>query len=381
MKYYYTLILLLILGITGCELETETQTNETPIEQTSPFQLLLDSVYTEHPNATGILMHVEAPDQGISFSGAVGFASREDSILLQPEAPALIASNTKSYVAAAIMNLVEDDMISLDSPIDTLLSQEVSALFKEDGYALDSITVSQLLSHTSGIFNYVEAPIYMPSISNDPLHHWTRIEQLTLATTAGDPLYAAGSDFTYADTNYLLLTIILEEITGQPFFEAISTLLNFDAHGLNATWFHTLEEHSLDGQLVTQYWSESNVSSKKIDVSMDLYGGGGIASNTKELALFSQLLFENEFFEKEATLQRMLEQPILASGETPGYSLGLTHGTVLEHQSIGHGGFWGTTVNYFPDFNASVAIFVLERDERSQRRYLMEGTVKILQAN
>lgn len=378
MKQLPPIAILLFIALISCDSTSFKAPEEKVKQPISLFQNMLDSIYQLHPNAIGLMMHVEAPDQNISWSGAVGFASREDSIPLKPEAPALIASNTKSYVAAAIMNLVEDNVISLESSIDSLLTPEITSLFLSDGYVLSDISVSHLLSHTSGIFNYVDAPNYIPSLRNDPMHHWTRLEQLTLATSAGDPLYTPGSDFTYADTNYLLLTIILEEATGKPFYDAISELLEYDAHGLNATWFHTLEEHELDSQLVTQYWSESNVSSKKIDVSMDLYGGGGIASNTKELALFSQLLFENKLFKKEETLQRMLEQPVLDSGETPNYSLGLTHGKVLEHQSIGHGGFWGTTVNYFPELNASVSIFVLERDERIQRKHLMEGAVQVL---
>ena len=76
-------------------------------------QAMVDSIYGTDTTVVGLLVHVEAPDRGISWSGASG-RSMKGGAALDPEAPFLIASGIKTYVSATILRLVEEGKLTLD---------------------------------------------------------------------------------------------------------------------------------------------------------------------------------------------------------------------------------------------------------------------------
>jgi D-alanyl-D-alanine carboxypeptidase len=110
---------------------------------------------------------------------------------------------------------------------------------------------------------------------------------LQQAVKMGDPLGKPEDVFHYEDANYLLCTEIIEEVTNKPFYEAMRELLRYDELGFTDTWFPTLEAKGENTKtLIHQYWDEMGWDSYNIDISWDLYGGGGIATTTKETAQF-----------------------------------------------------------------------------------------------
>ncbi|MEM1319790.1 MAG: serine hydrolase domain-containing protein [Bacteroidota bacterium] len=369
-------LLLLALSLLACQPQAPSTTTTAPPAQTEAFQAILDSMLQQHPGMTGLMAHVEAPEQGISWSGAAGKQGPEKGQPLRADQPVLIASNTKTYVSVSILRLVEMGKVKLDQPIGALLSDQTRELLITDGYDLEGITVAHLLSHTGGVFNYVDAEDFFGRMEKNPKHRWTRDEQIALAISAGEPLGKAGALFKYADTNYLLLTEIIEQLTGQPFYEAMKELMAYERHGLTATWFHTLEPAPQGVKpLAYQYVGSLSINSYQLDASYDLYGGGGLAATSKDLARFSQLLFEGKFFEKPETLDLIYTKMPTEDQQDSNYLLGLSSSKVKAMQSYGHGGYWGTTVKYIPELNASIAIFILERDERKYRPVVMEAIV------
>lgn len=118
------------------------------------LEILLDSVYNSNKDALGILIHVESPNHKLSWTKAVGYSDSSRTTSLHPNQPTLIASNTKTYVSAAILRLVEDHIIKLDDSIADLLSDKTHELLVKDNYNLKKITIRHLLSHTSGIHDY-----------------------------------------------------------------------------------------------------------------------------------------------------------------------------------------------------------------------------------
>lgn len=131
-------------------------------------------------------------------------------------------------------------------------------MFETRGYLLDSIQIKHLLTHTSGIQNYADQS-YNDFINKNKRHRWTREEQLGLTLKAGPPLGKPGTTFSYTDANYLLLTEIIEQATGEPFFIAMRRILRYDTIGLSNAWMPTLEEKPKGTKsLVHQYWREIN---------------------------------------------------------------------------------------------------------------------------
>lgn len=339
---------------------------------------LIDSIYNANPASVGIMVHVEAPDKGISWSGASGYSEKNTKIKLQPDQPAWIASNTKTFVSASILRLVEEDKLSIDQPIKNLLSDKTRRLFEQCGYNLDEITIKHLLSHTSGIQDYANQE-YIDFIDGNKLHRWTRDDQLALTLRLDPPPGKPGFTYSYTDANYLLCTEIIETIEKKPFYTAMRELLKYKTLGINNTWFPTLEEEPINTETMAhQYWGQKGWSTYEIDISVDLYGGGGITCPTKDLASFTYELFNANIIQDTAVLNLIFTEIKTEDEEPSNYYLGISLSEYNNFKAYGHGGFWGTEVLYFPDLNTSVAIYVLEKDERKIIKSLMDQIVGIL---
>lgn len=354
----------------GCKTET-TKDKKITHKTTEIFQSIIDSIYTENPTSIGIIAHIESPKKGISWSGSAGYSVINKSKKLHANEPALIASSIKTYVSAAILRLQEDKKLTIEDPIANHLTNKTTTLFTNDGYNFKQIKIKHLLSHTSGIDDYVNEG-YLDFINKNQKHRWTRDEQMKLAIKVGNPLGQPQDVFKYADVNYLLATEIIEQKTGKPFYKAIRELLKYKELGFENTWFPTLEvQPEGAANLVHQYWNEKEYGNMKLDfswdsyehdISWDLFGGGGIATNMKELAQFSYHLFNNNIIKNEQVLKLITTNVPIRNNQPNTYRLGLSDATIKGLQSLGHGGFWGTNVFYIPQLDASIAVCVLERN-------------------
>lgn len=340
------------------------------------FQESIDSIYNANPESNGIMVHVESPKYNVSWSGAVGYSDKSIKKRIEPDQPALIASCTKTYVSATILRLVEEKIIEINQPIKYLVSNKTRMLFESDGYVLDSITLKHLLSHTSGIEDYANQE-YRKYIIKNPKHRWTRDEQLELAIKVGNPLASPGKVYRYANVNYLLLTEIIEKLTGNPFYTAMRELLRYESLGLNNTWFPTLEEKPKGTKsLVHQYWGE--YSSFRFDVSIDLYGAGGLASTTKDLACFFSNLFNAKIIKDTTVLNLIFTEIQTNDSIQSNYYLGLMSDEYRGLKAYWHKGFWGNYALYFPDLNTSISVFILETDKRILGRDIINQIIGIL---
>ena len=347
----------------------------TSVSAQNKYQKLIDSIYNANQDAKGIMVHLESPSMHISWSGASGYSDFNKKIVLEADQPALVASNIKTYISATILRLVEMNKIQLNQSINSVLTEKTKKLFSNDGYDLDSIKIVHLLSHTSGISCYWD-DAYIEFVNKHPKHHWTRNEQLELAVTVGDPLKKPGETFEYADVNYLLLSEIIEVVTGKPFYKAMRELLRYKELGLNSTWIPTLEETPKGVKpLVHQYDEKYNWDSYDFDPSWDLYGGGGIACTTRDLARFSYNLFNSNII-KDTDILNLIFTKINTQDTTENnYHLGLGEYEYSGIKGFGHDGFWGTSVVYFPKLETSIAVFVLEKEKSSLTSSIIERLV------
>ncbi len=349
---------------------------QAPLE--AKLQSALEAVYQEHPEAVGMLVHVEAPEKNISWSAAAGYSNKDTKATLKSDQPALIASSIKTYVAATMLRLVEEKKLTIDQSIGTLLTEKTKKLFTSDGYDLSAIQIQHLLSHTSGIANYADKA-YIEHKDKNPNYRWTRDEQLALTITKGDPLGKPGSLFSYTDANYLLLTEIMEQVTDLPFYEAMRKLLKYKELGINDTWFPTLEEKpNGTKEMAHQYWSEMNWDAQKMDISWDLYGGGGIACPAKDLALFVQYYFNGKIVEDEAIRNLIFTYIPTPETELNPYYLGLSESNYHGMKAYGHGGFWGTVMMHFPTINTSIAVYIQDRSARKLQKNVLDALSKVV---
>ncbi|WP_421798847.1 serine hydrolase domain-containing protein [Haliscomenobacter sp.] len=331
---------------------TATLKNSSSNSSGAAFQALLDSAIND--KMPGILVHVESPKHKISWSGAAGVSDTKTQNKLQPDQTFRIASVTKTFVACSILRLWEQGKLALTDPISKYISPEHTAILIEGGYQPDQITIRHLLTHSSGMFDHAAAQIYLEKIQNDPTHHWTRTEQLRGCITWGKLLGKPGEKFSYSDTGYTLLGETLEKITGKTMGDAIENLLKLKALGLKNTWVENEANlHRNDLKRIHQYLD--GVDTYHYHASLDLYGGGGLLSTSKDLAIYFQNLFNHKVFDKPATLDTMLAKRNYAVKPRMDYRMGMYFIQLNGVDAYTHSGFWGTQVAFVPSMNATIA--------------------------
>jgi D-alanyl-D-alanine carboxypeptidase len=317
----------------------------------------LDTFAAQHPNYPGVVLGVSSAR--VSWTGAAGHASFGSKAPLDPAATFRIASVTKTFVAAAMLRLVEDGRVGLDDPVAAHLRPATVSLLRKDGYAVDSIRVRHLLTHTSGLYDYAEDPAYQTFVLTHGRHHWTRAEQLRFAMSHGKPLAAPGTTFHYADTGYILLGEMLERATGRTFAQALRSLVGLDHLGLDSTYLETLEPKA-PGAAARAHQYYKTIDATAFDPSFDLYGGGGLVSSVGDLTRFYDALLGGRVFKKASTLRTMLGKA--NSRSVADLGMGIFSSQFAGENCWAHSGFWGTTVVHCPRTGATIAVAVNQAD-------------------
>ena len=219
----------------------------------SALQLLIDDIVHADSKTPGAAIHVEAPDLGLSWGGAAGVTDFASATSLTPHHPLRVASNTKTFVAAAILRLWEEGRLELDVPVTAYPPVDYIEMMQHGRYRPDSITVRHLLTHTSGLFDYGDSEAFGQRIEADLTHRWTRAEQLQGAMDWGRPYGTPGEVYRYADTGYILLGEILERLTDLSLAAALRQLINYDGLGLTSTWLESMEPAFANGTSTEEF--------------------------------------------------------------------------------------------------------------------------------
>ncbi len=355
-----TLVLFATLGagLSGCTEDVVDSTTCDAATLETKLHATLEAVHAQHPENPGWLLSARLPARGLDFHGSVG-RTPDTGTSPQPEATFRIASVTKTFTAAATLRLVEEGQLALDAPIAAHLPAPYPALLTQGGYDPTAITVRQLLNHTSGIFDYGTSPEYEEAVVADISHHWTREEQVRFAMEHGSPTGAPGERFAYSDTGYILLGALLEQKTGKDLASALRSLDRFDELGLSSTW---LEDVEPTPPLAPARAPQSffGIPLIQFDASLDLWGGGGLVSNTQDLETFYRALFEGRVFSRPETLQTMLTIP---PSNTAGLSaMGISEFAVDDTRCWRHGGTWGAAAVFCPGLQLGFATTRLEAE-------------------
>lgn len=325
------------------------------------LQQLIDTAIEQDSTIPGILLHLEAPDQDLSYSVSSGVSDLSKRAQLPKNGTARIASNTKTYIAVAILRLWEQGKLELDDPVSKHISEKHIEILTNDGYDLNKITIRHLLTHTSGLFDHAGSNTYIEKVFANPSHKWTRTEQIQGCVDWGNPLFEPSEQFSYSDTGYILLGEIIENITSKSLGEAVRGLINFKKLGLDATWWEKVEQKpSTAPDRIHQYFR--GMDTYGFDPSLDLYGGGGLVANTKDMARFYQELFAGNVFERSSTLDTMITKVSFPEDYTPSsdYRMGIFYFNFNEMDMYSHSGFWSTQATYIPELNASVSIIITQ---------------------
>jgi D-alanyl-D-alanine carboxypeptidase len=337
------------------------------------LQQLLELPLAHDPPAPGVILRVEAGGLGYVWTGAAGTADLRTGSALRPDHVVRIASNTKSYVAAAVLRLVETQRIELDGTIGRHLSAATVARLRAAGYDTAKISARTLLQHTSGLRDFISTE-YLAQIAARPRHRWTRDEQVALALAKGGPLAPPGEKFHYSDTGYLLLGETVEAVTGRTLAAAIRDLLDMRKLKLAHTWFESLEQAPPGVERAHQYLGRHDAND--IDPSADLYGGGGLLSTAAELARFYRALVRGMVLQPATTALMLAPSPQSLTDGGAGYGMGVAALQVGDLTCHGHSGFWGTVAWHCPQTDVTVVAVVTSTDARRVLTRLTQEAIR-----
>ncbi|MFL5803397.1 MAG: serine hydrolase domain-containing protein [Roseiflexaceae bacterium] len=252
----------------------------------------------------GVVLAISVPGQG-TWAGARGVADRDAGRPMVPTDHFRIASITKMFVATVALQLVQEGWLLLDHSVEHWLPGLVP-----NG---DQITVRQLLSHTSGIYDYLNEAFVERALA-EPGRVWSP-EELVAEAAQHTPVFAPGAPgrWSYSNTNYVLLGMIVERVTHYPLHVEIRNRI-LDPLGLRDTFFEPFEAPP---GVVRSYERQRDLT----DINMSFaWGAGSITSTTEDLARFVQALFGGALLRPE-TFDLM--QSTYGGHGTLSYGLGL----------------------------------------------------------
>lgn len=245
-----------------------------------------------------------------------------------------VGSNTKTFTATVVLQLVDEGAVELDAPVE----QYLPGVVRGEGIDPTRITVRQLLQHTSGL------PEYTADIAQDivDLRDSYRSPRDLLDAALEQPAqFEPGERWAYTNTNYLLLGLLVEQVTERPLFEQVTERI-IEPLGLQHTYFPVPGERDLRGEHPTGYHVDEQgelVDITSLDPSWG-WAAGAMVSTPSELNEFMRALVEGELLEA-GTLEQMMEtvpqeDPFT---EGSGYGLGLIRYPLSCGGEVwGHGG-------------------------------------------
>ena len=286
-------------------------------------ELIERSVVLGYP---GVLVHVE--DEAGTWSGTAGVADVRTREPLRTDSRWRIASVTKPLVATAVLQLVADGALGLDDTVEEVYPGLLT------GPKADQITIRQLLAMRSGLAEYIVDPMFTgprnPVGKGGPW--WSRwlhevcdgaYDPGTLVSVSdSDPLYfPPGTQFDYANVNYIVLGVIIQHLTGNNYQDAISEQI-LEPNGLSETTFlesGPLPEPHPSGY-TTWFYSSDSLSDHPIvdvtDCNTSAFGAAGSGvSDADDLTAFLAVLLDG------ALIPDGLLHVMLDTGDAfPGYA-------------------------------------------------------------
>ena len=322
-----------------------TATGAAPVDE---FQDVLDRV-REDVGFPGVVARVVTPDyEWTGSSGTIGADRSEEP---GPDDHTRIGSITKTMTITALLQLAEDDRLSLEDPI----GRYVPGL--PNG---DVATLGQLASMVSGIPSYTFDEEFQQQLFDDPEAPWTPDE--LLAYVRGDaPNFAPGERFEYSNTNTIALGLVVVQVSGQSLHEYFranifeplgmaDTVMPTDAAIASPHLYGITEQGQPDGQTADATgWNPSWG-----------WSAGAVISTVDDLELWGTALGTGEGILSPEMQQLRLDSflfDVPGATDTRAYGLGLG----IENGWLGHTGElpgFNTYVGYLPERRAVVVAAV-----------------------
>lgn len=284
-----------------------------------------------------------------------------------------IGSNTKTYVAALMLQMEERGQLSIDDTIGRWIQNQPNIS--------GAITIRQLLNHTSGLFDYTQAPHWVDSVFADVTRIWQPEEVYQFI---GAPYFTPGLKHDYCNTNYLLAGLIIKQVMNQSAGTALRSSI-FTPQSLNNTIFFPEQSTSLP---IPHAWSYKFIGSLE-DLTSTGYShnamfsmastAGCIMTTAEENVQFWHKLFSGQII-NSTSMDKMRTFVGIPGTSIATYGLGLYRYRNFNGRVIySHG---GTNIGFINenavDSASGVVITALTNQDSIRNNTLLNNVVRAL---
>jgi CubicO group peptidase (beta-lactamase class C family) len=327
--------------------EPEPSTTQPTVVETSTTEAPTEPVDEQAAAATRALFADITPDSpgcsvAVTRNGKVIFAEAYGADELNPTVPMTtdstldIGSASKQFTATAIQLLVDRGLVTWDAPLSTY--------FPELPDWADRITVRQIVTHTSGIPDYVEGLLNDGVVFEDVV---VPQQALDFITTVESLDFAPGEMWVYSNSNYLLMGFIVERTSGQPFATFVDREI-IGPSGMTAQWdvgdSVEPDAHPYVRSSESEPWVE-------LDWPWVQRGEGGLVTTPSDLALWGSQYITPTIGSADINDLRFVEAaavPADLAGIPARYGLGLFELDIEGlGRIVGHSGSWESYVTWF----------------------------------
>lgn len=259
----------------------------------------------------------------VLFEKGFGSANLELNVSMKPEMVFRIGSITKQFTAMAVLQLADKGQIAL--------TDSIQKFIKDFRFKGKTITIENLLTHTSGIKGYEQIDAKVPNAMRIDFSPKNIIDSLNKLSLEFDP----NTRYNYSNSNYFLLGYIIEQVSGKSYQQYLKEHI-LDPAGLSSTFYENqthLIPNRANGYSFSdgKYWNADFISMALV------YSAGALRSNVSDLYKWHKALYEGKIVKKETFLKAI--QPYkLADGRQIDYGYGFFNKTENGINSIGHGG-------------------------------------------
>jgi D-alanyl-D-alanine carboxypeptidase len=344
-----------------------------PAALAKSLQTRLDQIRRK-ADIPGASVAILFPD-GSTWLGTSGLGYVQGKRAVTPDTVFAIASASKTFLAALTLQLVESGRIGLDLSVKTYLPDQ----------PIDPrITVRMLLDHTSGLSDFFLNPKIDKVLQHDKLRRWSTSEALGFMR---DQVFKPGTGWHYSNTNYVMLGLIAETVSGTD----LGTLFHqrlFGPLGLDHTYYHPTDGptgvnahgYRVGTTLLPQDVSDGSQLMPFTSVVTAAAGAGAIATTATDLARWGQALYGGRVL-SDRMFRAMVDDASRTAKFHPyvRYGLGVQLMKLNGHPSLGHSGTllgFKSDVRYLTDKGISIAI--LTNQSRTDPRVITKALLQLV---
>jgi D-alanyl-D-alanine carboxypeptidase len=329
------------------------------------LQELLDRTVGAAP---GVMLAVQTPLLGLDWSGAAGMSSLERGTPLTTQHSFRIASMSKTFTGALVAQLLERGELALSDPIACHIPTELLAQIPvAHGHAVGEITIEFLLKHRAGFNDFATSQEWVMEIAKDPGRARTPVDIISWALAHTELVGAPGETYRYSDTGYVLLGILLETLTGTPYWQLCRQRI-FDPLDMGDTWLEGYEQPRNDLSHPYVVMNGQYIDALQIHGSVD-WAAGGHVSTLDDIKRFLRGVFNCRLFNEIDTLDRFLTGPEASANYF--YAMGVGRKQIRGKHLWGHLGHWGSFMSYCPEQRLSLC-GTLNYDQAAHNDFIAE---------